>query len=177
MILLIGSTGYIGTEFVRCLQDEGMDFRTAGYLDVMDDEFEKKKFLSGIDCVINASGYTGKPNVDKAEEEKDKWIHVDDHCSALMDILDTWIPGEQYLIGTGEENSNLELVEAICDYFDQLTDSRNSRNLISFVSDRPGHDFRYSVDSSKLRKRFHWNHEWDMEGGMLNTIEWYLNND
>lgn len=73
MILLIGSTGYIGSEFVRYLKKEGWNYKIASYIDVFKPEFEEK--LLGIDCIINASGYTGKPNVDKAELEKDKCIH------------------------------------------------------------------------------------------------------
>jgi dTDP-4-dehydrorhamnose reductase len=72
MILLIGSTGYIGSEFTRQLTENGEDFRTVSYSEVLKNGFES--YLNGIRFVINASGYTGKPNVDKAEEEKDKCI-------------------------------------------------------------------------------------------------------
>ena len=109
-------------------------------------------------------------------EQIREWIHVKDHCSAIWEVLENSCDGEQWLIGTGEEYTNLELVTSICDYFDDVVGSKNSQKLISFVSDRPGHDFRYAIDSSKLKSRTSWEPRMDLEDGMIETIKWYIKN-
>lgn len=86
------------------------------------------------------------------------WLHVEDHCSALWLVLTQGKPGETYNIGGGNELSNLQLVECLCDLFDELRPhlGGSSRSLITFVADRPGHDWRYAVDAGKIHGEFGW---------------------
>jgi dTDP-glucose 4,6-dehydratase len=105
-----------------------------------------------------------------------EWIYVDDHCDAIWEVLTKSEPGKQYLIGSGLELTNLELVQMLCDLFDKTTNRTvgESRELIKFVKDRPGHDFRYSVDSSQIRNDLNWNAKVNFEEGLQKTLEWYL---
>jgi dTDP-glucose 4,6-dehydratase len=103
-----------------------------------------------------------------------EWIYVDDHCEAVWQVLKNGKNGQQYLIGSGFEMSNLELVQTICDLYDKITGSTNSRELISFVTDRPGHDFRYSIDSSKIQTDLGWVAKVNFDEGLEKTIRWYL---
>lgn len=110
-------------------------------------------------------------------QERD-WLHVDDHCTALEQILDRGSPGEVYHVGTGEVRTNRIVVETICDLVDAFSARRQalSRDLIQSVPDRPGHDRRYCVDSSKLRRELGWAPAWQFEAGLRSTVEWYLTN-
>jgi dTDP-glucose 4,6-dehydratase len=105
------------------------------------------------------------------------WLYVEDHVRALHLILAKGRPGEKYNIGGGNERSNLSLVETICDALDQqLPSSSERRRLITFVPDRPGHDHRYAIDASKLRRELAWRALHDFESGLAMTIRWYLDN-
>lgn len=105
-----------------------------------------------------------------------EWIYVDDHCDAIWEVLTKSEPGKQYLIGSGLELTNLELVQMLCDLFDKTSNRTvgESRELIKFVKDRPGHDFRYSIDSSQIRNDLNWNSKVNFEEGLQKTLEWYL---
>ena len=83
--------------------------------------------------------------------------------------------GENYCIGSDNEFSNIDIVKKTCRIFDELTDKRDSQDLISFVKDRKGHDFRYSVDSNKIQMTG-WKSKFDFEESLKKTVEWYLNN-
>lgn len=98
-----------------------------------------------------------------------EWIYVDDNCSAILTILSKAPPNEIYNISTGYEFSNLEIFQKICNEMER------GYNLISFCKDRPGHDFRYALDSSKL-KFLGWKPKIKFSDGLAKTIEWYLNN-
>lgn len=98
------------------------------------------------------------------------WIYVEDHCSALAAVLFRGEPGEIYNIGANCEKPNLEIVRAI------LAILGKPRSLIQFVQDRPGHDRRYSIDSSKIRRELAWSPCWEFEKGIARTVEWYLAN-
>jgi len=99
-----------------------------------------------------------------------EWIHVADKCQAVYDILEKAPPNETYNISTGFESTNIELVNDICNIMGE------GHDLISFVPNaRPGHDFRYSVDSSKLRD-LGWKHTFKLSDGLKHTIKWYSNN-
>jgi len=106
------------------------------------------------------------------------WIHVDDHCRALIAVLRNGELGETYNIGGAFEISNFSLVSTICANLDMLKPracGRSYHDLIKFVADRPGHDFRYSIDSQKIRNRLGWRPEIMFEDGIRRTIDWHLN--
>lgn len=107
------------------------------------------------------------------------WLYVADHCQALTTVLENGTPGETYNIGGNNERSNLELVKMLCRLLDQLkpSDSIGSyAELITFVSDRPGHDLRYAINASKIKNELGWEPKEDFESGFLKTVKWYLEN-
>ena len=107
------------------------------------------------------------------------WLYVEDHARALLMVTQKGRMGESYNIGGGSERKNLDLVKEICNILDRLcptSDVQSYSELISFVEDRPGHDFRYSVDDSKIRKELGWKPRWDFETGLEKTVLWYLDN-
>jgi dTDP-glucose 4,6-dehydratase len=107
------------------------------------------------------------------------WLFVDDHVSALTGILERGRCGETYLIGGNAERRNVDVVNAVCEAMDTLVPSRNGssyRELISFVPDRPGHDLRYAIDSSKLRTELGWSPQLPFETGLFSTVQWYIDN-
>ena len=106
------------------------------------------------------------------------WLFVEDHAEALWRVLTTGANGETYNIGGNNEWPNLRIVELICDLMDELAPQRggNSRKLISFVKDRPGHDRRYAIDSSKLQRELGWTPAYTFERGIRETVKWYLDN-
>jgi dTDP-glucose 4,6-dehydratase len=106
------------------------------------------------------------------------WLHVGDHCSALLAVLERGLPGEKYNIGSNYERCNIDIVTTICDYLDTrlgLLDGKPRRELIQFVTDRLGHDKRYAIDATKVRHELHWEPTVSFEKGIIDTIEWYLN--
>jgi dTDP-glucose 4,6-dehydratase len=105
------------------------------------------------------------------------WLFVEDHARALERVLASGTVGETYLIATRSERSNIEVVERICDLLDArlpLAHGRSRRELIAFVSDRPGHDRRYSADPSKIESALDWRPEVAFEEGLERTVDWYL---
>jgi dTDP-glucose 4,6-dehydratase len=106
------------------------------------------------------------------------WLHVDDHAEALELVLTRGRVGESYNVGGGAERSNLQVVETICDLLDQRRPTdRPRRELISFVTDRPGHDRRYAIDPSKIERELGWRPSRDFEAGLGETIDWFLANE
>ena len=107
------------------------------------------------------------------------WLFVNDHCEALSTIIDKGRIGHSYNIGANNEIKNIDIVIKICDVLDNLKprSSGSYKDLISFVKDRPGHDFRYSVDSSKICNELNWTPKESFESGILKTIQWYLDNE
>ena len=106
------------------------------------------------------------------------WLYVDDHARALQDIVERGRPGETYCIGGNAERTTLDVVHAICDILDDRRPAGTSRReLIRFVTDRPGHDARYAIDSSKLQAELGWAPSLDFETGLAATIDWYLANE
>ncbi|MBN1104280.1 MAG: dTDP-glucose 4,6-dehydratase [Deltaproteobacteria bacterium] len=107
------------------------------------------------------------------------WLYVEDHCSALLTALEKGTPGERYNIGGRAEKRNSEVVRLICDELDRKIgpDREGPRTrLIRFVLDRPGHDRRYALDISKIRRELGWEPSIPFEEGIRRTIDWYINN-
>ena len=105
------------------------------------------------------------------------WLYVEDHCEAIIKILANGKPGETYNIGGSCEKNNLEVVSEICKILDSIKpkqDGSSYEEQIEFVKDRPGHDFRYSLDTSKIEKDFNWKPKESFTSGLEKTIQWYL---
>jgi dTDP-glucose 4,6-dehydratase len=99
------------------------------------------------------------------------WIYVDDHCNAILKVLENGKNGESYNISAKNEIDNLTIIKKILSIMGKPT------NMINFVEDRPGHDFRYSLDSNKIRNELGWKEETSFEEGITKTINWYLKNE
>jgi dTDP-glucose 4,6-dehydratase len=107
------------------------------------------------------------------------WLYVKDHCIAIWTIMKNGTVGETYNVGGNSEVENIKLVKMICDILDEknpLSDGRSRRELITFVKDRPGHDFRYAINFSKLNKNLDWRPKQSLESGICDTIQWYMDN-
>lgn len=105
------------------------------------------------------------------------WLHVSDHCRALRMVLERGRVGGTYNIGGKAERRNIEVVEAVCALLDERrprADGRSHASRIEFVADRPGHDRRYAVDSSRMRRELGWEPEYTFERGLAATVDWYL---
>jgi dTDP-glucose 4,6-dehydratase len=104
------------------------------------------------------------------------WIHVEDHVSGLLAALEHGRPGDTFLFGGDAERRNLDVVLGICRILDELRPSADGprSRLISYVTDRPGHDFRYAIDTAEARARLDWQPERTFETGLRETVEWYL---
>ncbi|MCC4907851.1 dTDP-glucose 4,6-dehydratase [Microbacterium sp. cx-59] len=113
-----------------------------------------------------------RPKLYGAGENVRDWIHADDHSSAVLTILNNGVIGETYLIGADGEKNNKDVVELI------LTTMGQPRDAYDHVTDRPGHDLRYAIDSTKLRTELGWTPKYqNFEQGITNTITWYQNNE
>jgi dTDP-glucose 4,6-dehydratase len=107
------------------------------------------------------------------------WLYVIDHCDALIRALEQGKPGETYNIGGGAERQNIQVVNLLCDLFDSRlgrSAEKASRQLIRFVTDRPGHDRRYAIDASKIRRELGWSPAHNFEEALEATVDWYVNN-
>jgi len=107
------------------------------------------------------------------------WLYVDDHCEAIWKIIKYGMLGETYNIGGKAEMENILIVQMICDILDEMVppkDGKSRRNLIKFVQDRPGHDRRYAIDFSKIKKELNWSPKESFHSGLAKTIAWYLEN-
>jgi len=108
------------------------------------------------------------------------WLYVEDHCSAVWEIIRNGQDGETYNIGGNCELENITLVEMICDAIDDRIGrlaGKPRKELITFVTDRPGHDRRYAIDATKIKTQLGWTPRASIETGITNTIDWYLKND
>ncbi|TQD40745.1 dTDP-glucose 4,6-dehydratase [Haloflavibacter putidus] len=106
------------------------------------------------------------------------WLYVTDHCKGIYRVLEKGKLGETYNIGGKNERENLYIATTICEILDEINPRKNKqshKDLISFVKDRPGHDFRYAIDASKLEKELGWKADETFETGIRKTVAWYLN--
>ena len=150
--------------------------------------------------ILNALDEKPLPIYGKGDNIRD-WLYVEDHARALVTVVETGKLGETYNVGGRNERTNLEVVETICDILDelrpladcgtlgetpstshssQLTETKSLKSykdLITFVSDRPGHDARYAIDATKLETELGWKAEENFDTGIRRTIQWYLDND
>jgi dTDP-glucose 4,6-dehydratase len=107
------------------------------------------------------------------------WLYVDDHCRALFAVLDRGRVGEVYNVGGNTERANLEVIEMICRVVDRIChslDHKQSSSMIRFVTDRPGHDRRYAMDTSKIERELGWKPQVSLDDGIERTVRWYLEN-
>ncbi|MDG2026335.1 MAG: dTDP-glucose 4,6-dehydratase [Acidimicrobiales bacterium] len=108
------------------------------------------------------------------------WLFVEDHAAALVTVLTKGTVGETYLVGGNAERTNLDVVHSICDLVDKqlgVSPQGPRRRLIEFVPDRPGHDLRYAIDSSKLQHELGWRPTVTFDEGLARTIDWYIDHD
>jgi dTDP-glucose 4,6-dehydratase len=108
------------------------------------------------------------------------WLYVEDHARALRLVVDKGVVGETYCVGGNSERTNLQVVHAICDQLDVMqprADGASYLGQISFVTDRPGHDFRYAIDAGKLTAQLGWEPSLTFEDGIAHTVRWYLDNE
>ena len=105
------------------------------------------------------------------------WLYVDDHARALEAVLLTGKVGETYTVGGNCERKNIDVVHALCTIMDELApDNAPHTNLITYVKDRPGHDLRYAIDASKIKRELGWEPQETFESGLKKTVDWYLQN-
>jgi dTDP-glucose 4,6-dehydratase len=107
------------------------------------------------------------------------WLYVEDHADALYTVISKGKPGETYNIGGYNERKNIDIVELLCELLDELKpreDRKSYREQITFVTDRPGHDLRYAIDASKIKRDLGWTPKQDHSSGFRKTVEWYLDN-
>ena len=108
------------------------------------------------------------------------WLYVDDHVRALCLVNEKGIPGQTYNVGGHNERTNLEVVQTVCSILDELRPRPNGAHyadLITFVTDRPGHDLRYAIDPTKLMTELGWKPQENFETGIRKTVQWYLDNE
>ncbi len=128
--------------------------------------------------ILNALDEKPLPVYGKGENIRD-WLYVEDHAKALVTVVEKGIPGRTYNVGGRNERKNIEVVEIICGILDELKPRKSGsyKELITFVTDRPGHDLRYAIDASRLETELGWRAEETFETGIRKTVEWYLNNE
>ncbi|WP_316172297.1 dTDP-glucose 4,6-dehydratase [Bradyrhizobium sp. SZCCHNRI3037] len=126
--------------------------------------------------ILNALEGKPIPVYGRGDNVRD-WLFVEDHVAALRQILFRGAPGETYNVGGGAELPNIEVVNAICSLMDELSPAAGRHaDLIRFVGDRPGHDFRYAIDASKIQEALGWRPQYDFMSGLRRTVTWYLDN-
>ncbi len=128
--------------------------------------------------IINSLQGNPLPVYGKGENVRD-WLFVGDHCDAIHTVLAKGEMGETYNIGGNNEIKNIDVVTIICSLLDEISPRENGSSysdLITFVKDRPGHDFRYAIDAGKIRNDLGWSPNESFETGIRKTIHWYLDN-
>jgi dTDP-glucose 4,6-dehydratase len=126
--------------------------------------------------IRTALNHDSIPVYGKGENVRD-WLYVRDHCEALDLVFQDGRSGQTYNIGGGNEWKNIDLVKAICDILNEAVgDAPDSdfKSLITFVTDRPGHDFRYAIDASKIKNELGWKREDSFDERLRETVQWYI---
>jgi dTDP-glucose 4,6-dehydratase len=131
--------------------------------------------------ILNALAGKALPVYGDGSQIRD-WLYVEDHARALYKVATSGKVGETYNIGGHNEKRNLEVVTTICTLLDELVPNKPNgiaqyMDLITFVTDRPGHDARYAIDATKIQKELGWVPEESFESGIRKTVQWYLNNE
>lgn len=126
--------------------------------------------------ILNAAASKDLPVYGDGMQVRD-WLHVDDHCEALLAILAAGVAGETYCIGGDNEQPNINIVETICDIVDRRLGRSpgTGQKLIRYVEDRPGHDRRYAIDASKIKDRLGWSPKREFTEALGEVVDWYLN--
>jgi dTDP-glucose 4,6-dehydratase len=128
--------------------------------------------------ILNALNSKPLPIYGDGQQVRD-WLYVGDHCSAIREVLAKGKLGETYNIGGWNEKANIEVVKTICQIMDELkprADGKSYAEQITFVKDRPGHDRRYAIDASKLKRELGWRPAETFDTGIKKTVQWYLDN-
>lgn len=125
--------------------------------------------------ILNALEDKPLPVYGKGTNVRD-WLYVDDHADAIWEVFSRAESGQTYNVGGDCEMPNLAVVEMICDLVEEKTGKANRRDLITFVKDRPGHDFRYAMDISKIHTDLGWTPKETFASGLAKTVQWYLDN-
>lgn len=126
--------------------------------------------------ILNALEGKPLPVYGKGDQVRD-WLYVDDHARALYKVITEGLVGETYNIGGHNERQNIEVVQTICDILQEVRPKEDSyRDLITHVTDRPGHDLRYAIDAGKIERELGWVPEETFDTGIRKTVEWYLGN-
>ncbi|TNF93443.1 MAG: dTDP-glucose 4,6-dehydratase [Gammaproteobacteria bacterium] len=131
--------------------------------------------------ILNAISGKPLPIYGKGEQIRD-WLYVEDHARALVRVVLEGEDGETYNIGGHNEKRNLDVVRTICSILDEVRPEhpdgiKRYEDLITYVTDRPGHDMRYAIDASKIKQTLGWVPEETFDSGIRKTVEWYLNNE
>ncbi|HWJ38615.1 MAG TPA: dTDP-glucose 4,6-dehydratase [Sphingomicrobium sp.] len=127
--------------------------------------------------ILNALAGEQLPVYGKGENVRD-WLYVEDHARALDMIIERGRIGETYNVGGRNERRNIDVVRRICEVLDGMAPANRPRQeLISFVTDRPGHDARYAIDASKLENELGWRAHENFDTGIEKTVQWYLDNE
>ena len=128
--------------------------------------------------ILNCIKEKSLPVYGKGDNVRD-WLFVEDHCDAIYSVLSSGKLGETYNIGGNNEIQNIDIVKTICEKMDEYSPRKQGGNyeeLITYVTDRPGHDFRYAIDASKISNELGWQPKENFETGIEKTIRWYLEN-
>ncbi|CDL87005.1 dTDP-glucose 4,6-dehydratase [Xenorhabdus cabanillasii] len=130
--------------------------------------------------ILNALAGKPLPVYGKGEQIRD-WLYVEDHARALHLVVTRARPGETYNIGGHNERRNIDVVETICELLEELCPEKPTgvalyRELITYVTDRPGHDMRYAIDATKIERELGWTPQETFESGIRKTVQWYLEN-
>jgi len=125
--------------------------------------------------IVNALAGRPLPVYGDGQNVRD-WLYVGDHCSAIRAVLERGRVGETYNVGGNAEMKNLDVVNTLCELLGEAVPGRDFASLVTFVKDRPGHDRRYAIDASKIRREIGWTPAETFASGMRRTVRWYLDN-
>lgn len=127
--------------------------------------------------ILNALAGKPIPVYGKGVNVRD-WLYVEDHATALLTVVTKGVLGESYNIGGNAEATNIDIVRRICALLDELRpEAAPHERLITYVADRPGHDLRYAIDASKIRRELGWEPSVTLDEGLRRTVDWYLGNE